>query len=129
MLAWLSTRELFFFSTLINKSPLTSDISHLLKRKEKSGLPYPHNQTFWFLVNIYIYVYIYMWCIVLNLCSVKSKFHCPISQLIKKIFAWNFEGGLIDHQLWFTQNLKFLAVREPVFLKSKFVQNRLLTLF
>ena len=33
-------------------SPLTLSISQLLKRKEKSGLPYPHNQTFWFLVNI-----------------------------------------------------------------------------
>ena len=66
---------------------------------------------------------------VLNLCSVKRKFQCPTSQLIKKIFAWNFEGGLIDHQLCFTQNLKFLADREPVFLKPKFGQNRPLTLF
>ena len=55
MQAWRSTRELFLFSTLIDKSPLTSNISQLLKRKEKSGLPYPHNRTFWFLVNtIYI---------------------------------------------------------------------------
>ena len=66
---------------------------------------------------------------VLNLCSIKRKFHCPISQLIKKIFARNFEGGLIDHQLYFTQNFKFLVVREPVFLKSKFDQSRPLTLF
>ena len=64
---------------------------------------------------------------VLNLCSVKRKFQCSISQLIKKIFALNFEGGLIDHQSCFIQNLKFLAVREPVFLKSKFGQNRPLT--
>ena len=48
-----------------------------------------------------------------------ANFTVPISQLIKKIFARNFEGGLIDYQLCFTQNLKFLAVREPVFLKSK----------
>ena len=49
-------RKLFLFSTLIDKSPLTSNISQLLKRKEKSGLPYPYNRTFWFLVNIYIYL-------------------------------------------------------------------------
>ena len=66
---------------------------------------------------------------VLNLCSVKRKFQYPISQPRKMIFTLNFEGGLIDHQLCFTQNLKFLAVREPVFLKSKFGQNRPLTLF
>ena len=131
MQAWRSTLELFLFSTLIDKSPLTSNISQLLKRKEKSGLPYPHNQTFWFLVNIhiYIYIYIYMWCMVLNLCSVKRKFQCPISQPRKMIFTWNFEGGLIDHQLCFIQNFKFLAVREPAFLKSKFGQNRPLTGF
>ena len=58
MQAWRSTRELFLFSMLIDKSPLTSNISQLLKRKEKSGLPYPHNRTFWFLVNICIYMYI-----------------------------------------------------------------------
>ena len=56
-----STRELFLFSTLIDKSPLTSNISQLLKTKEKSGLPYPHNRTFWFLVNIHIYIYIYIY--------------------------------------------------------------------
>ena len=66
---------------------------------------------------------------VLNLCSVKRKFQYPISQPRKMIFTWNFEGGLIDHQSCFTQNLKFLAVRESVFLKSKFGQNRPLTVF
>ena len=40
------------------------------------------------------------------------------------IFASNFEVRLIDHQSCFTENLKFLAVREPVFLKFKFGQNR-----
>ena len=40
----------------VHKSPLTSNISQLLKRKEKSGLPYPYNRTFWFLVNIHIYI-------------------------------------------------------------------------
>ena len=90
MQAWRSTRELFLFSTLIDKSPLTSNISQLLKRKEKSGLPYPHNQTFWFLVNIHIYIYI--WCIVLNLCSVKRKFQCPISQPRKNDFHLTFWG-------------------------------------
>ena len=79
---------------------------------------------------IYIPIYLYnIWCICQNLCSVKRKFQCPISQLIKKIFAWNFEGGLIDHQSCFTKNLKFLVVRELVFLKSEFGQNRRLTLF
>ena len=66
---------------------------------------------------------------VLNLCSVKRKFQCPISQPMKMTFTCDFNGGLIDHQSCFTQNLKFLAVREPVFLKSKFGQNRPLTLF
>ena len=66
---------------------------------------------------------------VLNLCSVKRKFQCPISQPRKMIFTLNFEGGLIDYQLCFIQNLKFLAVQEPVFVKSKFGQNRPLTLF
>ena len=75
------------------------------------------------------HIYIYIWCICLNLCSVKRKFQRPISQVIKKIFTWNFEGGLIDHQSCFTQNLKFLAVQEPAFLKSKFGQNRPLTGF
>ena len=77
----------------------------------------------------YIYIYIYIWCICQNLCSVKRKFQCPISQPRKMIFTWNFEGGLIDHQLCFIQNFKFLAVQELVFLKSKFGQNRPLTLF
>ena len=40
-----------------------------------------------------------------------------------------FEGGLVDHQSCVTQNLKFLAVREPAFPKSKFDQNRPLTGF
>ena len=41
----------------------------------------------------------------------------------------NFEGALIDHQPCFIQNLKLLAVQEPGFLKSKFGQNRPLTLY
>ena len=65
----------------------------------------------------------------LNLCSAKRKFQYPISQLVKTIFTCNFEGGLIDHQSYFVQNFKFLAVQEPGFLKSKFGQNRPLTLF
>ena len=43
-----------------------------MKRKEKSGLPYPHNQTFWFLVN---YNYI------LNLFK-NHKFGFPIKTTI-----------------------------------------------
>ena len=54
---WRWTRELFLFSTLIDKSPQTSNISQPLKRKKKSGLPYPHNRTFWFLVNMYVCIY------------------------------------------------------------------------
>ena len=80
-------------------------------------------------IYIYIYIYIYMWCICQNLCSVKRKFQCPISQLTKTIFTWNFEGDLIDHQPCFIPNFKFLAVQEPNFLEPKFGQNRLLTGF
>ena len=77
---------------------------------------------------IYI-LYIYMWCICQNLCSVKRKFQCPISQFTKTIFTWNFEGDLIDHQPCFIPNFKFLAVQKPNFLEPKFGQNRLLTGF
>ena len=66
---------------------------------------------------------------VLNLCSVKRKFQCPISQPRKMIFSRNFEGALIDQQQFFIQNFKSLAVEEPGFLKSKFCKNRPLTLF
>ena len=45
------------------------------------------------------------------------------------LFTRNFEGGLIDHQPCFIQYFKFLAVQEPAFQKSKFGQNRLLTVF
>ena len=85
-----------------------------------------------------IYIYIlymwrydctYIWCTCQNLCSVKRKFQCPISQLTKTIFTWNFEGDLIDHQPCFIPNFKFLAVQEPNFLEPKFGQNRLLTGF
>ena len=55
--------RLFLFSTLIDKSPLTFNISQLLKRKEKSGLPYPYNRTFWFLVNIYMHTSIDQICV------------------------------------------------------------------
>ena len=44
-------------------------------------------------------------------------------------FHLKFEGGLIDHQSCIIQNLKFLAAQEHAFLKSKFGQNRPLTLF
>ena len=49
--------RLFRFSTLLDKSPLTSIYFATFERKGKSGLPYPHNQSFWFLVNIGIYNY------------------------------------------------------------------------
>ena len=67
--------------------------------------------------------------ICLNFCSEKRKFQGPLSQLVIIFFTSNFEGGLIDHQSCFTQNLFFLAVREPAFQKSKFGQNRPLTVF
>ena len=70
-----------------------------------------------------------IWCICQNLCSVKRKFQCPISQLAKTIFTWNFEGDLIDYQSCFIPNFKVLAVQEPNFLEPKFGQNRLLTGF
>ena len=46
--------KLFLFSTLLEKSPLTSIYFATFekKREVRSGLPYPHNQSFWFLVNI-----------------------------------------------------------------------------
>ena len=61
--------------------------------------------------------------------SVECIFQCPISQLMKMIFTCNFKGCLIDHQPCFVQSFKFLAVQEPVFLKSKLGQNRPLTGF
>ena len=73
-----------------------------------------------------LYIYI-MWC--QNLCSVKRKFQCPISQLTRTIFTWKLEGDLIDHQPCFIPSFKFLAVEEPNFLEPKFGQNRLLTGF
>ena len=72
---------------------------------------------------------IYIWCICQNLCSVKRKFQCPISQLTNNIFTSNFEGDLTDYQPYFIPNFKFLAVQEPNFLEPKFGQNRLLTGF
>ena len=41
-------------------------------------------------------------------------------------FHLKFEGDLIDHQLCFILNFKFLAAQEPNFLELKFGQNRLL---
>ena len=80
-------------------------------------------------IYLYIYTCIYIWCICQNLCSVKHKFQCPISQLTKTIFTWNFEGDLIDHQPCFIPNFKFLAVQELNFREPKFGQDRLLTGF
>ena len=65
----------------------------------------------------------------LNFCSEKCKFRGPLFQLLIMLFTLNFEGGLIDHQPCFIQNFKFLAVQEPAFQKSKFDQNRPLTVF
>ena len=67
--------------------------------------------------------------ICLNSCSEKRKFQSPLSQLVVMLFTLNFEGALIDHQPCFMPNFKFLAVQEHAFLKSKFGQNRPLTVF
>ena len=128
MQVWRSTRKtLLIFHVTRHVSPDFYLFHNFWKGKNSLVSPTHTAKLFGFWYNIYICLYI--WCIVLNLCSVKRKFQCPISQPRKMIFTWNFEGGLIDHQSCFTQNLKFLAVREPVFLKSKFGQNRPLTVF
>ena len=67
--------------------------------------------------------------ICLNFCSEKRKFQGPLSQLVIMLFTLNFEGCLTEHQPCFIQNFKHLAVQEAAFLKSKFGQNRLLTVF
>ena len=72
---------------LIDKSPLTSNISQLLKRKEKSGLPYTHNRTFWFLVNIkhiYEYVLLVFHFLFINLSHNSSAFPFIISLYISR---------------------------------------------
>ena len=76
-----------------------------------------------------IYILLSLWCKCQNLCSVKRKFQCTISQLTKTTFTWNFEGDVIDHQQCFILSFKLLAVQELNFLEPKFVQNRLLTGF
>ena len=77
-----------------------------------------------------LYISISIMDICLNSCSEKRKFQSPLSQLVIMLFTWNFEGCLTDNQSCFTQNLKFLALREPVFLKihiwPKSVVNRIL---
>ena len=45
-----------------------------MKRKEKSGLPYPDNQTFWLLVY-YLKCYIYITCNLYNLLSLTFRLH------------------------------------------------------
>ena len=47
----------------------------------------------------------------------------------ERAFDLKFEGSLVEHQLYCTQNFKFLAVQEPNFLKPKFGSNRPLTRF
>ena len=45
--------KLSLFSTVLDKSPLTSIYFTTFEKKKKSGIPYPDNQTFWLLVYIY----------------------------------------------------------------------------
>ena len=80
-----------------------------------------------FYISLSISIYLLWIC--LNFCSGKRKFQGPLSQLVIMLFTWNFEDGLIDHQPCFIQNFKFLVVQEPTFQKSKFGQNRPLTVF
>ena len=42
--------KLLLSSTLLDKSPLTFIYFATFEKKKESGLPYPHNQTFWFSV-------------------------------------------------------------------------------
>ena len=46
--------ELFLFLTLLDKSPLTFVYFVTFAKKREVGSPLPHNQTFWFLVNMYL---------------------------------------------------------------------------
>ena len=124
--AWGSTRKSLFISHVTSQVSPDFCLFRDFKKEKRSQVSPPTHPNFLVFGK---YIYIYMWCIVLNLCSVKRKFQCLISQPRKIIFTWNFEGGLIDHQSCFTQNLKFLAVQEPNFLEPKFGQNRLLTGF
>ena len=43
---WRSTRKLFLFSTLIDKSPLTSNISHTFEKKREVRSPLPIQPNF-----------------------------------------------------------------------------------
>ena len=46
--------KLFLFPTLLDKSPLTYVYFATFEKKREIRSPLPHNQTFWFLVNISI---------------------------------------------------------------------------
>ena len=48
--------KLFLFSTLLHKSSLTAMYFATSEKKGTSGLPYPHNQSFWFSVSMYVYL-------------------------------------------------------------------------
>ena len=52
----------------------------------------------------------------LKKCSRKCKFQCIISQLVNVYLISNFEGSLVEHQSYYKENFKFLAVLEPIFL-------------
>ena len=55
---------------------------------------------------------------------------CQTQISVSHISAYENDFHLRDyHQSCFMQNFKFLVVQEPAFLKSKFGQNRPLTLF
>ena len=79
------------------------------------------------------YISISIMDICLNFCSGKRNFQVPLSQLVIMLFTRNFEGGLIDHQPCFIQNLKFLSVQETCFSKiqiwPKSAVNRVLDVY
>ena len=60
-----------------------------MKRKEKSGLPYPHNRTFWFLVNKYIFTNIDIFSKYAYAFPLKSKKIQDIKPCFEKIFKKN----------------------------------------
>ena len=121
--------KLFLFSTLLDKSPLTSIYFATLEKKTEVRSPLSTQSNF-LVFGKYISIYYgYILWICLNFCSEKRKFQGHLSQLVIMFFTWNFENGLINQQPCFVQNFKFVAVQEPAFQKSKFGQNRPLTVF
>ena len=71
----------FLFSTLLDKSPLTSIYFATFEKKREVRSPLSTQSKF--LVNIYISIM----DICLNSCSEKRKFQSPLSQLVIMLFT------------------------------------------